>query len=78
MFYLNVMEGIFLEKRISSHLYLPFINIKWGTESVLQETIDNLASIKLKMNSQKNYWPLKISVLKQQEDKKVQLKIQLF
>jgi len=30
------------------------------------------------MNSQKNYWPLKISLLKQQEDKKVQLKIQLF
>ena len=27
---------------------------------------------------QKNYWPLKISLLKQQEDKKVQLEIQLF
>ena len=36
------------EKIISSHLYLPFINIKWGTESLLQETIDNFASIKLK------------------------------
>ena len=36
------------EKIISSHLYLPFINIKWGTENVLQKTIDNFASIKLK------------------------------
>ena len=36
------------EKIISTHLYLPFINIKWGTENVLQNTIDNFASIKLK------------------------------
>jgi len=36
------------EKILSSHLYLPFINIKWGTENVLQKTIDNFASIKLK------------------------------
>ena len=36
------------EKIISSHLYLPFIDIKWGTENVLQKTIDNFASIKLK------------------------------
>ena len=36
------------EKIISKHLYLPFINIKWGTENVLQKTIDNFASIKLK------------------------------
>ena len=36
------------EKIISSHLYLPFINIEWGTENVLQKTIDNFASIKLK------------------------------
>jgi len=36
------------EKIMSSHLYLPFINIKWGTENVLQNTIDNFASIKLK------------------------------
>ena len=36
------------EKIMSSHLYLPFINIKWGTENVLQETIDNFASIELK------------------------------
>jgi len=33
---------------ISSHMYLPFINIKWGTEDVLQNTIDNFASTKLK------------------------------
>ena len=36
------------EKIMSSYLYLPFINIKWGTENVLQKTIDNFASIKLK------------------------------
>ena len=36
------------EKIISKHLYLPFINIKWSKENVLQETIDNFASIRLK------------------------------
>ena len=36
------------EKIISSNTYLPFINIKWWTENVLQKTIDNFASIKLK------------------------------
>ena len=36
------------EEIMSSHLYLPFINIKWGTENVLQKTIDNFASVKLK------------------------------
>jgi len=36
------------EKIMSKHLYLPFINIKWGTENVLKNTIDNFASIKLK------------------------------
>ena len=36
------------EKIISSHIYLPFINIKWGTENVLRNTIDNFASTKLK------------------------------
>jgi len=36
------------EKIMSSHLYLPFINIKWGTENVLQNTIDNFATTKLK------------------------------
>ena len=38
----------FSEKIISKHLFLPFINIKWGTENVLQNTIDNFSSIKLK------------------------------
>ena len=36
------------EKIMSSHIYLPFINIKWGTENVLQSTIDNFSSTKLK------------------------------
>ena len=36
------------EKIISTHLYLPFINIRWGTENVLQNTIDNFASSKFK------------------------------
>jgi hypothetical protein len=36
------------EKTISSHIYLPFINIKWGTENVLQNTIDNITSTNLK------------------------------
>jgi len=36
------------EKIISSHICLPFINIKWGTENVLQNTIDNFASTKIK------------------------------
>ena len=33
---------------MSSYINLPFINIKWGTENVLQKTIENFASIKLK------------------------------
>jgi len=36
------------ERIMSSHIYLPFINIKWGTENVLQNTIDNYASTKFK------------------------------
>ncbi len=36
------------ERIISSYIYLPFININWGTENVLQNTIDNFASTKLK------------------------------
>ena len=35
-------------KIISKHLYVPFINIKWSKENVLQQTIDNFASKKLK------------------------------
>ena len=33
---------------MSSNIYLPFINIKWGTENVLRNTIDNFSSLKLK------------------------------
>ena len=36
------------EKIISSYPYSPFINIKWSKENVLQNTIDNFASMKLK------------------------------
>ena len=35
-------------KIISEHLNLPFINIRWSKENVLQKTIDNFASLKLK------------------------------
>ena len=33
---------------ISKHLYLPFINIGWGKENVLKNTVDNFSSTKLK------------------------------
>ena len=33
---------------MSTHLYLPFINIRWGTENVLKNTINNFSSVKLK------------------------------
>ena len=33
---------------MSSHIYLPFININWGKENVLQSTINNFASTKIK------------------------------
>ena len=36
------------ENIISKHLHLPFINIRWSKESVLQNTINNFASTKLK------------------------------
>jgi len=36
------------KKLISSHLHLPFIDISWSKENVLQNTIDNFASTKLK------------------------------
>ena len=36
------------EKIISKHLYLPFINVKWGKENVLQNTIDNFSTKKLR------------------------------
>ena len=36
------------EKIISKHLNLPFINISWGKENVLQNTLNNLTSTKLR------------------------------
>ena len=36
------------EKIMSNFINLPFINIKWGTENVLKNTIDNFSSTKLK------------------------------
>ena len=36
------------EKIMSTYLYLPFINVKWGTEDVIKNTIDNFDSTKLK------------------------------
>ena len=36
------------KKIISKHLHLPFIGINWSKENVLQNTIDNFASTKLK------------------------------
>ena len=38
----------FSERLLSGDLYLPFINIKWGREDVLEQTIKNLSSIDLK------------------------------
>ena len=35
-------------KIISKHLNLPFINIMWSKENVLQNTINNFAHTKLK------------------------------
>ena len=35
-------------KIISKHLNLPFINIMWSKENVLQNTIENFASTKIK------------------------------
>ena len=36
------------EKIISKHLHLPFINIMWSKENVLQNTLDNFASTNFK------------------------------
>ena len=38
----------FSEKLLSTNLYLPFINIQWSKENVLQKTINNFSSIALK------------------------------
>ena len=38
----------FSERLLSTNLYLPFINIKWGREDVLKQTINNFSSMNLK------------------------------
>ena len=38
----------FSERLLSTDLYLPFINIKWGREDVLKQTIKNFSSMYLK------------------------------
>ena len=38
----------FSERLLSTNLYLPFINIKWGREDVLKQTINNFYSMNLK------------------------------
>ena len=38
----------FSERLLSTDLYLPFINIKWGREEVLEQTIKNFSSMNLK------------------------------
>ena len=38
----------FSERLLSYDLYLPFINIKWGKEDVLKQTINNFYSMNLK------------------------------
>ena len=38
----------FSERLLSANLYLPFINIKWGREEVLEQTIKNFSSMDLK------------------------------
>ena len=38
----------FSERLLSTNLYLPFINIKWGREDVLKQTINNFSSMSLK------------------------------
>ena len=38
----------FSERLLSTDLYLPFINIKWGREDVLEQTIKNFSSMDLK------------------------------
>ena len=34
----------FSKRLLSSDLYLPFINIKWSSEDVIKQTINNLSS----------------------------------
>ena len=38
----------FKERLLSTDFYLPFININWGGENVLNQTIKNLSSMNYK------------------------------
>ena len=38
----------FSERLLSTDLYLPFINIKWSSQDVLKQTLNNFTSIELK------------------------------
>ena len=38
----------FSERLLSTNLYFPFINIKWGRDEVLKQTINNSSSMDLK------------------------------
>ena len=38
----------FSERLLSTDLYLPFINIKWGSQDVLKQTLKNFSSLELK------------------------------
>ena len=38
----------FSDRLLSTNLYLPFINIKWSSNDVLKQTINNFTSINLK------------------------------
>ena len=38
----------FSERLLTTSLHLPFINIKWGKEDVLKQTINNFSSMNLK------------------------------
>ena len=40
----------FSEKLLSNDLYLPFINIKWSSQDVLKQTINNFTSFDLKLD----------------------------
>ena len=40
----------FSEKLLSNDLYLPFINIKWSSQDVLNQTINNFTSFDLKLD----------------------------
>ena len=48
LFTLSFNETTLSEKITSKNLHLPFINISWSKENVLQNTLNNFASTKLK------------------------------